>query len=468
MNAPGSMETAPVGRVPVDRSDRYLILGAGPVGLGMAEALQDAGLPYDQVDASDDIGGNWHHGVYRSAHIISSRKVTEMTHFPMPDDYPDFPSRQNMVDYLRSFADHFDLRRHIELHRKVVQIVPVEDNRWQVTFDDGESRIYKAVLLCNGHHWCRRFPEYEGTFDGQLIHSKDYKDPEQLQGRRVLVIGSGNSGCDIASEAARVAESCHFSMRSGTWFLPKTLFGVPLTDLMSPWMPVFLQRWVLKILLRITVGPYENYGLQRPDHRIFERHPTVSSEILHYIQHGRIQPLPAVQRLDGEHVEFVDGSRHPFDLIVTATGFHVAYPFLPDELVRIEGAVVQCYGGTMLDDYRGLYFIGWGQPRGGFGSLISPSGKIFARLLKLQDEIDIPLGLVMKELGQLPPKTHLADPHATLRQLRWVRRTFPLLRRRVLRIDRRIRRQQEGRGLVNRPILPAPFDPAQAAVMVVK
>ena len=159
-----SNATAPIDSVPADHSDRYLILGAGPVGLGMAEALQDAGLPYDQVDASDDIGGNWHHGVYKTAHIISSRKVTEMTHFPMPEDYPDFPSRQNMVDYLRSFADHFDLRRHIELQRKVVNIVPVEDNRWQVTFADGERRIYKAVLLCNGHHWCRRFPEYEGSF----------------------------------------------------------------------------------------------------------------------------------------------------------------------------------------------------------------------------------------------------------------------------------------------------------------
>ena len=451
----------------VDRSERYLVLGAGPVGLGMAEALADAGLPYDQVDASDDIGGNWHHGVYRSAHIISSRKVTELTHFPMPEHYPDFPSRQHMVDYLHAFADHFDLRRRIELQRKVVAIHPLQDDRWQVVFDDAERRIYKAVLLCNGHHWCRRYPHYEGDFDGQLIHSKDYRDADQLRDRRVLVIGSGNSGCDIASEAARVGASCHLSMRSGTWFLPKTFFGVPLTDLMSPWVPVFVQRWVLRILLRITVGPFERYGLPHPDHRIFERHPTVNSELLHYIKHGRIHPKPAVQRLDGDGVVFVDGSRIACDLIVAATGFHVAYPFLPTKLVRLQGAVVQCYGGTMLDDYKGLYFIGWGQPRGGFGSLVSPASRLLTRLLQLQDELAVPLGLVMKELGQHPPETHLSDPNAVLRQLRLARWTFPLLRRRARRIDRRHRRLSSP-VLHNQPLPAPPFDRTAAASMVVK
>lgn len=451
----------------VDRSDRTLVLGAGPVGLGMAEALADAGLPYDQVDASDDIGGNWHHGVYGSAHIISSRKVTEMTHFPMPPHYPDFPSRRQMLDYLHAFADHFRLRPKIELQRKVVAIHPVEDDRWQVIFDDAERRLYKAVLLCNGHHWCRRYPTYEGSFDGELIHSKDYRDADQLRGRRVLIIGSGNSGCDIASEAARVADSCHLSMRSGTWFLPKTFFGRPLTDLIRPWMPLFAQRWALRLLLRITVGPFERYGLQRPDHRIFERHPTVNSEVLHYIKHGRIEPKPAVRRLDGETVEFVDGSRIDCDLIVAATGFHIAYPFLPPALERIRGAVVQCYGGTMLDDYKGIYFIGWGQPRGGFGSLVSPSGRLLARLLKLQDELAVPLGMVMKELGQHPPTTHLSDPHAVLRQLRLARLTFPLLRRRARRIDRRHRRRGST-VLHNQPLPAPPFDAAAAASMVVK
>lgn len=131
-----------------DRTDKHLIIGAGFVGLGIAEALQTAGIPYDQVDASDNIGGNWYHGVYATAHIISSRKITQFSHFPMPNYYPDFPSAQQMLDYLNSFADRFDLRRNIELNCAVVDVRPIENNLWQVTFKSGEKRIYKGVLLC--------------------------------------------------------------------------------------------------------------------------------------------------------------------------------------------------------------------------------------------------------------------------------------------------------------------------------
>jgi hypothetical protein len=126
------------------------------------------------------------------------------------------------------------------------------------------------------------------------------------------------------------------------------------------------------------------------------------------------------------NVEFVDGSCEEFDLIVCATGFYVAYPFLAQELQRVEGAVVKCYGGVFLDDYKGLYYIGWGQARGGVGSLIAAYGSFFLRCLKLQDEINVPLGLVFKQMGQQLPTTHLADPQKTFRQFRLL--TPPLTR----------------------------------------
>jgi cation diffusion facilitator CzcD-associated flavoprotein CzcO len=119
---------------------KHLILGAGFVGLGLAQALKAAGIAYDQVDASDDVGGNWYHGVYSTAHIISSKKVTQFTHFPMPESYPPFPSASQMRDYLHQFADHFGLRENIELQRKVTYIRPVENNFWEVTFENGEQR----------------------------------------------------------------------------------------------------------------------------------------------------------------------------------------------------------------------------------------------------------------------------------------------------------------------------------------
>ncbi len=419
----------------VDTSHKHLIIGAGFVGLGMAQALEAAEIPYDQVDASDNIGGNWYHGVYETAHIISSRKITQFTHFPMPENYPDFPSTQNMRDYLNAFADHFDLWEHIELNRTVNYVRPIENNLWEITFANGEQRIYKGVLVCNGHHWCKRFPKFEGEFNGEIIHSKDYKRPEQLCGKRVLVIGGGNSACDIAAESARVGARCVLSMRESVWFIPKTFVGVPTADLIKWWMPEWFQRLMAYGIMRLTFGKHSDYGLPKPNHQVFDKHPTINNEVPYYIKHGRIIPKPAVRQLNGCKVEFVDGSCEEFDLIVCATGYHVAYPFLPQELQRVEGAVVKCYGGSFLDDYKGLYYIGWGQARGGVGSLISASSSFFVRCLKLQDKINVPIGLVFKEMGQQLPKTHLSDPQKIFRQLKLANAFFNWIVKKAHQVD---------------------------------
>ncbi|MBW4565089.1 MAG: NAD(P)-binding domain-containing protein [Mojavia pulchra JT2-VF2] len=418
-----------------ETSDKHLIIGAGFVGLGMAQILKAADIPYDQVDASDDIGGNWYHGVYETAHIISSRKITQFTHFPMPAHYPDFPSAQNMRDYLNAFADHFDLREHIELNRTISYVRPVENNLWEVSFANGEQRIYKGVLICNGHHWCKRFPKFQGEFNGEIIHSKDYKHPNQLAGKRVLVIGGGNSACDVAAEAARVGAKSVLSMRESVWFIPKSFAGVPTAELLKWWMPEWLQRLVAYGIIGLTFGTHKNYGLPKPNHQVFAKHPTLNNEVPYYIKHGRITPKPAVRRLDGWEVEFVDGSRETFDLIICATGFYVSYPFLPVELQRVEGAAVQCYGGSFFADYKGLYFIGWGQARGGVGSLISAYSSLFIRFLKLQDEINVPIGMVLKEMGQQLPKTHLADPQQIFRQLKLVNFFFNRIVRKAYQVD---------------------------------
>ena len=416
-------------------SDKHLIIGAGFVGLGMAQALKAAGIPYDQVDASDDIGGNWHHGVYETAHIISSRKTTEFTHFPMPRDYPDFPSAQQMLAYLNAFADHFGLRKHIECDRTVTQVCPIEHNQWRITFAQGDQRIYKGVILCNGHHWCKRFPEFKGKFAGETIHSKDYKHPKQLRGKRVLVIGGGNSACDIAAEAARVADTCTLSMRDPVWFIPKTFAGIPVAEYPQWWMPDWFQRLVIHTMIRLSFGPHSSYGLPTPHHRLLSKHPTINNEVPYYLKHGRIIPKPGVKQLEGRNIRFVDDTIDEFDLLVCATGYHVAYPFLPPELHRVTGAMVQCYGGAHFLDYKGLYFIGWGQVRGGVGPVMSAYGPFFARCLHLQDELRVPLGLVFKALRQPLPVTHLSDPHKTIMKLAIAQFGFPWIRHLAHKVD---------------------------------
>src|ERR1700704_1553331 len=170
-----------------DRSTHMAVIGAGPVGLAVAKALLEHSIPYEQLEADDDLGGNWYHGVYETAHIISSRKTTEYADFPMPAEFPDFPSAQQMLEYLNSYAEVFKLRPHIQFRTKVLMCLPKnnpvaaisgsdkKDGRWEVELADGEKRIYKGVIVCNGHHWDKRFPTYPGRFTGEYIHSKDYK-----------------------------------------------------------------------------------------------------------------------------------------------------------------------------------------------------------------------------------------------------------------------------------------------------
>jgi cation diffusion facilitator CzcD-associated flavoprotein CzcO len=184
----------------------------------------------------------------------------------MPEHYPDFTSVQQMLDYLRAYAESFNLCPHIQFRTKVVRCVPLANGRWQVSLVSGEPRVYKVVIVCNGHHWHKRYPHYPGTFTGEYILSKDYKHLRQLAGKHVLVIGGGNSACDVASEAVRIGRSFTISLRRGYWFLPKTIFGIPLPELTTSWTPVWAQRLLMKSLLQIVFGKYERAAQAEPPH----------------------------------------------------------------------------------------------------------------------------------------------------------------------------------------------------------
>ncbi len=399
--------------------ERLLIIGAGFAGLGVAKAFADAGIAYDQVEADDAIGGNWYHGVYDSTHLISSRDSTQYGDHPMPRDYPDFPSREQMLAYLDDFADAHGLRERIELRTAVARVEPLSPHGmsgWRVTLADGERRDYRGIVVANGHHWAKRAPDHPGSFSGKALHSKDYKRPSDLAGRRVLVVGAGNSACDVAVEAAREGFETCISIRRGTHFLPKTIFGVPTSEFDRWWLPTFAQKLLMRALLRIVVGSNERYGVPKPEHDIFDRHPTVNSELLHALRHGTIRAKPGVARLDGDSVEFTDGSRLQVDTIVWATGFDVAFPFLDRDLFEWEDKYPRL-AGLMPPGIANLYVFGLGQPRGGAGPLITAGSRLLARIVLAQRDMDHPISSDLARLRR-PEARELFGVSEMMRQIK--------------------------------------------------
>lgn len=423
--------------------NKQLIIGAGPVGLAMAAALKRHGIDYDHVEAAAGLGGNWHHGVYSTVHTVSSKRSTAYSDYPMPDDYPEFPSGAQMLRYLENYARDRGIADRITYNKAVARAEPLSDWRWRVRFADGEERVYKGVIICNGHHWDKRMPTFEGCFSGKLIHSKDYHQPSDLQGQRVLVIGGGNSGCDVACEAARVAVSCDWSLRAGVWLLPKIALGKPLTDLSLWWLPVWMQRPILRALIKVMIGDYRRYGLPKPRHKLFERHPTYGTDALGYLKQGRIKPRPGIARVDGYTVHFTDGTSGEYDMIVAATGFNNALPMLPPGLLETKGEAVGVIGGAFSENAKNLLAVGFAQPRTGFGPVITPAADMYARLIKIQDRFEDPIGALLRFSGKEPMTSPYIDPVATRRELWYGRLQLNLIDFEIWRYRRHKRRLAE-------------------------
>lgn len=313
-----------------------LIVGAGPGGLAVARAFKLFGVPYVHVERHRDVGGIWDADnpgtpIYESAHFISSKTCSAFHGMPMPESYPDYPGRQQILDYVRAFADAFGLRDGIRFGTEVTAATPSADGGWRVTFADGSSAEHRAIVATVGAQWLPVVPTYPGTFTGELLHSAAYWSSESLRGRRVLVIGGGNSGFDIACDAAKVASHAALSVRRGYWVFPKHLFGQPVDAFIrqGPHLPNWINQPLLVAILRMTVGRQDRFGLPTPDHKPLESHPVLNTQVFHYLSHGDLVMKPDVEHFEGDRVRFTDGSSEVFDVVLCATGFRHEVPFLP-------------------------------------------------------------------------------------------------------------------------------------------
>lgn len=354
-------------------------MGAGPTGLTTLKNLVEAGITNIVChELQGETGGIWvfseepdRPSVYETAHTISSKRLSQFSDFPMPDAYPDYPSNRQILDYMRSYEAHFGLSGYIRLNSRITSVAKREGGGWLISGEDADGQFSQTadfLIVCSGHHREPVTPDLTKKFTGEQLHAGRYKNAVGFAGKKVLVVGGGNSACDIAAAISRVTDDVTLSIRSPQVIVPKLLGGRPVDRQFAKLSKPYL-RWArdlfLKIGLSVLVGRYADYGLQQPQGRVLSHHPTLNTDILDRIRHGKVTPQPGIKAIREQTVEFSNGDSAEFDVVVWATGYRLGASFLdgicPD---WSEAVQVPLYLKMMMADVPDLFFVGLIQPVG--------------------------------------------------------------------------------------------------------
>lgn len=344
----------------------YAVIGAGPAGLAGARNLARRGIDFVGFDISSGVGGLWDidspkSTMYESAHLISSKTTTAYDEFPMRDGIADYPSHRDMRAYFNDYADTFDLKKHFRFETEVIRAEPDGDN-WSVTTrgPEGEkTETFAGLIIANGILSNPNIPTFEGEFDGELLHTSEYRTPDIFRDKRVLIVGGGNSGCDIAVDAVHQAKSVDMSLRSGYWFFPKYILGKP-SDTLNEGkaLPAWIKTRVDGRVIRLITGNPARLGFPEPEGRIYETHPVMNTLVLYYAGHGDIKVRKDIDRFDGSQVRFVDGTSHEYDMVMLATGYKLNYGFIDPEHLNWHGNHPDLYLNIFTPKHRNVFVVG--------------------------------------------------------------------------------------------------------------
>ncbi len=373
---------------------KYAIVGAGPSGLAAAKNFRVRGIPFEVLERSSDIGGLWNIStpsgvVYETTHLVSSARSTGFEDFPLPDHrdgQPTYPSHESILAYFRAYADTFDLMGHVVFNAEVVRADPEGDGTWRVLIaGEAEPRLYAGIVVANGHLSEPRLPDIPGDFAGTYIHSRAYKSPRQLRDKRVVVIGGGNSACDIVSDAVHNGAEVNLCLRRGYWFVPKFFIGFPTYDIVQflefvPF-PRVIRRHLYGLAHLVHVGTNYRYGLPAPDYPIDAAHPTMSDEIPRLASHGRIKIRPAIRTFAGNKVVFQDGSSVEADIVIAATGYRTKMPFLDEAMAFGADGRPRFFQNVLHQQHDTLFAAGLIQANGSIWRLADYQSQLIASYL---------------------------------------------------------------------------------------
>jgi cation diffusion facilitator CzcD-associated flavoprotein CzcO len=312
----------------------------------------------------------------------------------MPEHYPDFPNHQLVLEYLRSYAQHFGLYEHITFNTSVEKVEPL-DKLWDVTLNNGQVSQYRGVIIANGHHKKPKYPNFPGSFNGAILHSRDYKTPEQLSNKRVLIVGGGQSALDIVAESAVVAQETFHSTRRKFVCLKKYFLGKPTEQFLQelPGIKYLSTQTVLKLVSRLSPSLLKLEGIDVKkwgipwggEQEII--YPIVDDKIYQYYSHGRLKSKPNITELQGNKVLFEDNSLEDIDVIIYATGYHLSVPFLEKKFLNWEEqSIPNLFLYMFSPQYENLFTIGMVNPLGAHWTVYETQSELLSLYLKAKNK----------------------------------------------------------------------------------
>lgn len=351
---------------------KIAVIGAGAAGLCAAKYLLESDFDVTVFEIGTQIGGLWcfrndneRSSCYRTLHINTSRGVTHFHDHDFDDSVQPFPDHQDMHRYLVSYADRFGVTPRIRFKTRIANVRPAfvpgrEPPRWEVETEHGDTEIFDTVIVATGHLTRPlHIPQFQNDFTGEYVHSHYYREPEPFVGKRICVVGVGNSGCDIASDVCVTAPRCVMVARSGVLILPKLFLGLPFTDitnmLQKGWIPEWLRSRLVRFMTWVVHGDMTKLGFKPLDTRA---HVTSNATVVNHIAYRRIAVKQGIEKIAGRTIHFADGTAEDFDTLIAATGYLIDLPFIAPDVVPITDNSIDLYQRIAPPGWPGLYFMG--------------------------------------------------------------------------------------------------------------
>ena len=347
------------------------IIGAGAAGICGAKHMLEAGCDVTVYEIGSTVGGMWVYrndngrsSAYRTLHINTARDLTNFSDLRFDASVPPFPSHWDMARYLQQYADRFGVTPCVRFNTRVTRVAPAPSYsfyqpRWTIETDTGESFEHDTVILATGHLTKPlEVAAFRDGFAGEYLHSHHYEEPAPFVGKRVCVVGVGNSALDIASDLAITSPRVVLVARSSALIIPKLAFGRPFWDTIKPfykpWVPAWLRTKVLKALVHIIQGNMQELGFPATSKRV---HATSNANIVNHIKYQRVTVKQGIAQIDGRAITFTDGRTETFDTLIAATGYLIDLDFLDKRVLEPKNNELDLYMRIVPPDWAGLYFL---------------------------------------------------------------------------------------------------------------